>query len=293
MQRPPRAAEQPRDVGARQRNIVSRMDGFVSGDGLGLSSSPGSEHSGRSNESMGAEAMRDRVKDERVTVAMAGQFVNDVVIFGRMGMQAGRAGAVEYSAAGERVVVHGRGWRYVTIDDGGLVQRGWDAGDWCGEKRLVGVECKGRSEGGYAMQGCDEVGQHVAEMVGCVYKRLGTAELAEVDKMVVLFCFSQNLFAVKWVEFREDTLRGLFDEEEEPGPDEGMGDDDDEMGLPEAEAGVENVVEEGQDDDEEEDVDDTFLHVYCSDVQDLATANGRIAAAHMILAVVGYCESGF
>lgn len=52
-----------------------------------------------------------------LTVAMAGNFINDVVIFG----QGPSDTAVEFSGGQHRVFVKGRGWKYVTVDDGGLV----------------------------------------------------------------------------------------------------------------------------------------------------------------------------
>lgn len=46
------------------------------------------------------------------------------------------------------------------------------------------------------------VGRHV----GIGFTRLGSGELKEMDRIVILFCFSHNLFAVKWVDFREDNM---------------------------------------------------------------------------------------
>lgn len=43
-------------------------------------------------------------------------------------------------------------------------------------------------------------------MLGLVFTRLGSGELKEMDRMVILFCFYQMLFAVKWVDFREDNM---------------------------------------------------------------------------------------
>lgn len=45
---------------------------------------------------------------------------------------------------------------------------------------------------------------------------------------------------------------------------------------------------EAEEESVEESVEDRFIHVFCSDVQDLGTAHGRIAAAKLILAVVGH-----
>lgn len=49
------------------------------------------------------------------------------------------------------------------------MRKRWDAGEWSGEKRLVGVECKGRGEAEYVVKRCDVVGQHVAEMLGRIF----------------------------------------------------------------------------------------------------------------------------
>lgn len=210
---PPEASHDPQQQ--RLRNVAPRMPGFVTGDGLGLSSSPRSERSSRSDASVPDEATRARGKDEKATVAMAGQFMNDVLIFGTVGPEGGGA-PVEYCPAGDRVVVIGRGWSYVTIDDGGLVRKMWDAGEWTGQNRLVGVECKGRGEQEYVMERGEVVGQHVAEMLGRIFVRMedirDDGPSKQIDRLAVLFCFCQNKFALKWVEPSEFTLHELFGE---------------------------------------------------------------------------------
>lgn len=49
------------------------------------------------------------------------------------------------------LVTVGYGWKYVTVDLGGLVRRYWDAGQWR-STGVVGIECKGQSDGGLVME---------------------------------------------------------------------------------------------------------------------------------------------
>lgn len=84
----------------RLRNVTAPMAGFVTGDGLCLASSPRSAPSGRSDASVLNKATRARIKDEKATVAIGGQFMNHVHIFKPVEPQGGR-NAVEDCAAGD------------------------------------------------------------------------------------------------------------------------------------------------------------------------------------------------
>lgn len=131
----------------------------------------------------------------------------------------------------------------------------WDAVEWSGERRLVGVECKGWGEEEYVLERCEVVRQHVAELLGRFFVRMEDSRedgpSAEIDRLAVLFCFCQNKFVVKWIEPSESTLDNLFGEVvSDAGSDLEMDNvlegEDDEVVLPE------RHEEEKQMDEEEE-----------------------------------------
>lgn len=66
------------------------------------------------------------------------------------------------------------------------------------------------------------------------------------------------------------------------------------VGVKVGEGGEHQVEEDGEEAEvkDKESPEARFLHVYCSSVDDLATARGRVDAANLILAVVGYYSEG-
>lgn len=170
--------------------------------------------------------MHSRGKDESATVAMAGAFLEGVLGFSRLlddydGDDVSTS-LVEFTPVSERVCVDGSGWRYVALDDGGLVIRAWDSGEWRVGKRVCSVECKSRlAEKGRdaAMHGVNVIAQHAAEMIARMAIRMRVEGLEDawddeivngMDRFVVLLCFAQNLFVIKTAKFSSKYLRHLF-----------------------------------------------------------------------------------
>lgn len=102
------------------------------------------------------------------------------------------------------LVTVGYGWKYVTVDLSGLVRRYWDAGEWQSKGGVVRIECKGQSD--VVMERVE-----VAEDEGQYGVKWAEEEdWEERDRMMVLFRFYGNMYAVKWVVFGSSCLRSVF-----------------------------------------------------------------------------------